>query len=303
MIHQLPSRPAYLRIKVGRKLKDMGAVPIKNAVYVMPAGVGADEAFAKLHKDISRSGGDALVCEARFLKGLTDIAVRALFDSACDADYEKVVRDGRKLLNEGRVTKGNIVRLRRRYDEIARVDFFGAHGRQNADGVFGDLERRLNKHADVQRSRAPTGLTTQGLKNRIWVTRKHIHVDRIASAWLIRRFIDPNAKFRFVNPKTYKVQRDHIRFDMADAEFTHEGTDCTFETLVRRAELTSDPALRAIAEIIHDLDVDEGKFGRPEVAGVGAMISGVCTATANDEDRLRLGGLGLDHFYSYFSKV
>lgn len=302
MIHQLPARPAYLRVKFGRKLRSLGAVSIKNAVHALPLNAEATGTYRELSAEITQGGGEALLCEARLVGGLTDIKVRALFDAARDADYDELVREGRALLEAGQITQIESRRLRRRRDEIVGIDFFAAHGRQAADDVLAEVERLLYRHPDVSRTDAPPKLTRAELKSRVWVTRRHIHVDRIASAWLIRRFIDPTAIFKFVDGKNYKPQPQELRFDMANAEFTHEGNDCTFETLVRRAELGADPALRAIAEIIHDLDVDEGKFGRPETMGLGAMITGICANTSDDEERLSLGAAGLDQFYAYFGK-
>lgn len=303
MIHQLPARPAYLRVKIGRKLQAAGAVAIKNAVHALPLNAASRQVFTALTQDIVQSGGECFVCEARLLDGLTDIDVRALFDAARDADYDALLKDGRGLLGAADISPGDVKRLRQRREEIGAIDFFGAHGRQAADDILEKLARALTRHPDVSRTDAPALLTRAELRARVWVTRRHIHVDRIASAWLIRRFIDAEAVFKFVDGKTYKVRRGELRFDMANAEFTHEGNDCTFETLVRRADLRSDHALCALAEVIHDLDVEEGKFGRPEAAGFGALISGICATTKSDQERLALGSDALDGFYAFFSRT
>ena len=302
MIHQLPAKPAYARIKIGRKLQTLGAVAVKNAVYALPVSAVSTEAYKTLATDITRDGGEALVCEANFIAGLSDVEIRALFDLARDTDYEKLTEEGRALLRTKKVTPGDLRRLQKHRDEIAAIDFFGAHGRQSADNVLADITRRLAQHMDVSRVDTAPKVTPADLKNRVWVTRRHIHVDRIASAWLIRRFIDPTAKLKFDNIKTYKFKRRELRYDMAGAEFTHEGNNCTFETLLERAELSSDPALRAVADIIHDLDIDDGKFARPETAGFGAMIGGVCATSKDDQERLSRGSAGLDQFYAYFTK-
>ncbi len=302
MIHQLPAKPAYVRVKIGRKLRSLGAVSIKNAVHALPLSAEAAQAYTELSAEIIQGGGEVVVCEARLVGGLSDIEARALFDAARDADYEELAQEGRTLLEAGQVTQAESRRLRKRREEIVGIDFFAAHGRQTADDVIAEVERLLYRHPDVSRTDAPPKLTRAELKGRVWVTRRHIHVDRIASAWLIRRFIDPAAIFKFVDGKNYKPQSQELRFDMANAEFTHEDNDCTFETLVRRAELSADPALRAIAEIIHDLDVEEEKFGRPEAAGLGALIAGTCATTSSDDDRLTLGAAALDQFYAYFGK-
>ena len=130
------------------------------------------------------------------------------------------------------------------------------------------------------------------------MTRRGVHVDRIACAWLIRRFIDPKARFKFVDGKSYAPETGELRFDMVDAELTHEGDRCSFEMLLLRAKLEGDTALAAIGEIIHDLDIGNGKFGRPETPGLGAMLSGVCASTDDDLQRIASAGDALDQFLS-----
>jgi hypothetical protein len=136
------------------------------------------------------------------------------------------------------------------------------------------------------------------LRGRTWVTREGVHVDRIASAWLVRRFIDPEARFEFV-PSTGGPRRPgEIRFDMYEAEFTHEGDWCTFEVLLERA-LLDDPALRAIGELVHDIDLKDGKFGREETAGIAGLIGGIVLAHQDDEQRVERGTAMLDDLYQY----
>ena len=134
-----------------------------------------------------------------------------------------------------------------------------------------------------------------------WVTRRGVHVDRIASAWLIRRFIDPEARFKFVADKGYVPEMGEIRFDMFEAEYTHEGDHCTFEVLLARL-CQPEPALQAIAEIVHDIDLKDGKFGREEAAGIKTLIAGIAAATDDDSRRLERGASALDDLYEYFRK-
>ena len=134
-----------------------------------------------------------------------------------------------------------------------------------------------------------------------WATRPGVHVDRAACAWLIRRFIDPDAVIRFVPGKGYLPNPGELRFDMFEGEITHEGDRCSFEVLLGRIGLT-DPALQAIAEIIHDIDLKDAKFGREEVGGLKTLIAGVTMAHAKDEDRLTRGGALFDDLYEYFRK-
>jgi hypothetical protein len=133
------------------------------------------------------------------------------------------------------------------------------------------------------------------------VTRQGVFVDRIACAWLIRRFIDPDATFRFVSAKGYVPAPGELRFDMFDGEFTHEGDRCTFEVLLSRAGL-SDPALTAIGEIVHDIDLKDAKFGREEAGGIARLIEGVCMAAPDDESRIERGRAVFEDLYTVFHK-
>ena len=153
---------------------------------------------------------------------------------------------------------------------------------------------------------APTSARTQSAATlvrpgTVWVTRENVFVDRIASAWLIRRFIDPQATFRFVSARGYRPQTGELRFDMFEAEFTHEGDKCTFEVLLERGAL-KDPALRAIAEIIHDIDLKDDKFGRTEVAGIRTLVEGISVATEDDSERIARGTEVFNSLYDYFKK-
>jgi hypothetical protein len=134
-----------------------------------------------------------------------------------------------------------------------------------------------------------------------WVTREDVHVDRIASAWLVRRFIDPEARFKFVPSRGYVARTGEIRFDMADAEYTHVGDDCTFQTLLRRFGLNQ-RALRTIGEIVHDIDCKDELFGRPETAGVESLIRGLVRSSADDETRLERGAAMLDDLLANYAR-
>ena len=180
-----------------------------------------------------------------------------------------------------------VARLRKRLAEVVSVDFFGAIGRETAEGVIKNLEARLNEGETVtEKATIDSGASTFGtLRNRTWVTRQGVYVDRIASAWLIRRFIDPEAHFKFVSGKGYRPNEGELRFDMFEAEFTHEGDRCTFEVLLTRLDL-NDKALTAIAEIVHDIDLKDTKFGREETGGIAHLITGLCQSSKDDAQRL-----------------
>jgi hypothetical protein len=307
LIHQLPPQPAYLRVKIWRRLQAMGAVALKGAVYVLPLDEQTQEDFQWLVRDIVGSGGEASLCEARFVDGLSDQQMRALFDAARDTDYEAVRKEAAALADELAAqperqaeARKQLARLRRQANQIAALDFFGASGRAAAEATLVALEARLAEPApDTGPEKGMFEEELHALHGRTWVTREGVHVDRIASAWLIRRFIDREANFEFVPGKGRAPGPGEIRFDMYEAEFTHEGDRCTFEVLLDRARL-DEPALQAIGEIVHDIDLKDGKFGREETAGVAGLIGGIVLAHPEDEQRLTRGAAVLDDLYAYF---
>jgi hypothetical protein len=289
----------------------LGAVPVKNAVHVLPATAEAQEDFAWLRREIVEGGGEAMVCEARFVDGLSDREIRELFRQARDADYHMLADEARALAtglealasSEQRAeAHRQLARLRTRLGQIVAIDFFGAGGREVVDGLLGGLEGELGA---AEEALEPPGHAYGRLEDRVWVTRQGVHVDRIASAWLIGRFIDPKARFKFVPPKGYAPRAGELRFDMFEAEFTHQGDRCTFEVLLGEVLAQADapdPALQMIAEIVHDIDLKDGKFGHPETDGIRTMIAALCAAGDDDAERLRRGAALLEDLYGYFRR-
>jgi hypothetical protein len=310
LIHQLPAKPAYLRVKTWRRLQDIGAVAVKNAVHALPMNEETQEDFEWLLREIREGGGEAFVCEARLIDGLSDEEVRALFDRARDADYAELAKEAQAIAKAlRRKARGNtttefraqVARLRKRLAEIAAIDFFGAIGRETTEELLRGLEAQLEKDQPVAAKTKTEPNLVGTLRSRTWVTREGVYADRIASAWLILRFIDPEARFKFVSGKGYRPHEDELRFDMFEAEFTHEGDKCTFEVLMDRAGL-KDPALRAIAEIIHDIDLKDDKFGRAEVAGIRTLIDGIRASTKDDAARIARGTEVLNDLYEFFKR-
>jgi hypothetical protein len=309
LIHQIPPKPDYFRVKIWRRLQRVGAVAIKNSVYVLPKSDQTLEDFQWLLREITEGGGDASLCEASFVEGLSDTQIEALFRSARDADYATITDEARELSkkyhprrageNALSELEADISRLRRRMSEVTAIDFFDSLGRQTAEGLVSSLEARLRPSNAVEGNQSVKGLSEY--RKRVWVTRKGIHIDRMGSAWLIKRFIDPDATFKFVPARGYRPEKGEIRFDMFDAEFTHEGDRCTFEVLVTRLA-PNVGALRAIAEIIHDIDLKDGKFERTEAAGIEALITGICTRSKEDDERLQRGSAVFDDLFVCFSR-
>lgn len=311
LFHQIPPTPAYLRVKVGRRLSRIGAVGLKNTVYVLPRSDAALEDLQWVIREITEGGGEATLCEARFIEGLSDDEMRQRFRDARDEDYGDVADAARKIAQELPRTFGvdegqqarlesDVARLEQRLEEIAAIDYFHAAGREGAVGLVAAL-RDLTSQSQEREPEEGSRMTRSELSGRVWVTRTGVHVDRIASAWLVRRFIDGDARFKFVPAKGYKPERGEVRFDMFDAEFTHEGERCTFEVLVARLSIR-EPGVSAIAEIVHDIDLKESKFNRAETAGVAAAILGLCSMHREDEARLAAGFALFDYLKVHFSK-
>ena len=306
LIHQLPAKPAYQRVKIWRRLQSLGAVAIKNAVHALPAGEQAREDFEWLLREIRDGGGEALICEARLVDGLSDEEVQAMFNAARGADYDALAGEARTLAEalDRADVRSRLARLKASLGQIVANDFFGANGRETVDGIIAGIEAQLGKEDSMVPTEAtapPPGGGLGPLTNRVWVTRQGVYIDRIASAWLIRKFIDPDARFRFVRPKDHVPQEGELRFDMFEAEFTHEGDRCTFEVLLARLNL-NDPALTAIGEIVHDIDLKDGKFGREETGGIAHLVTGLCQASRDDAQRLARGAAVFDDLYEYFRR-
>jgi hypothetical protein len=292
LVHQLPAKPDYLRAKVGRRLARLGAVPLKNSVYVLPNDAERQEDVQWLLREIGDGGGESWLVGARFLGGLDDTRVEELFRAARDEECVPVLAEARALYERGApdadgragfVTE--LARLRKRHEEIAAIDFFGSNRRIELDGLLRALDAMLRPDPPAQ------GATME--RGRTWVTRRGVKIDRIASAWLVRRFIDPDGRFKFVEARGYVPEAGELRFDMFDAEYTHEGDACTFEVLVRRFSVSA-PGVAALAEIVHDIDLKDERYGRPETRGVAAQVEGIAAGTDDDEERLRQGFLLFD---------
>lgn len=299
LIHQVPPKPDYLRVKVRRRLDRLGAVALKNSVYVLPQRDDTLEHFQWLAREIAGEGGEASVCEAAFVEGVRDEDLAAAFRAARDAEYAEIAAAADAL-----DAAGALARLERRMADATALDYFAAPGRATAADRLRAAADRLREGAAVGPDASTSGTWGGGgvLRGRTWVTREGVFVDRIASAWLIRRFIDPDATFRFVPARGYRPAAGELRFDMFEAEYTHEGDRCTFETLLARFDL-DDPALVRLGEIVHDIDLGDAKFGRDEAAGLAALLNGVALSHVDDHDRLAHGGALFESLYQHFRSV
>ncbi|MEA2163110.1 MAG: hypothetical protein QOK37_1237 [Thermoanaerobaculia bacterium] len=292
LIHQLPPEPAYLRVRIARRMQRIGAIAIKNTVYVLPDKRSTREDFEWIVNEIREGGGEANLFEARVVAGLADAEIEQLFNAARNDDYDAVAAS-----DDARELAGDVARLKKRLADIGVIDFFGASQGPAASARVEAMARRLAGEEypmdaiDDVRSYA----------NRIWVTRSGVHVDRMASAWLIRRFIDPNAEIRFVAARNYRPRAGEIRFDMIGGEFTHVGNRCTFEVMASRL-VPRDRALRAIGEVVHDIDLKESAFDRPETAGIALLVAGIAMGHSDDQARIERSAAAFEDLYAYYQR-
>lgn len=312
-IHQLPSHPSNLRVTTWRRLQQIGAIPLKQAVYALPDTPDAREDFEWLKTEVKATGGDANVFAADNVDAWSDDALIEEFRRARQDLYEELGRDVEQALKRSasaRRPKGTRAPALRRLVDIFRerlvaaekIDFFGSAGRDRVLTMLGQLEGRIS---GTGRQPPSSGLGDHSgrktsFQGRLWITRPRPGVDRMASAWLIRLFIDRQAQFGFAADRE-SVPDHGVPFDMFGVEFSHQGDGCTFETLCSVFGIAG-PALSRIAAIVHDLDLKDGRFGAPECSTVGTMIEGLQLAYQNDEALLEQGMTLFDSLYRSFEQ-
>jgi hypothetical protein len=290
-------------MRIWRKIAKAGAVQLKGAVYILPANDENRELFQWIIGEVKSLGGDGSFVQTARIETLTDAEVRELFRVQRTAEYrdlarsldsvERKVQSGRKGAVAGirDSAAGILAGLRKTYDEVRSRDFFDA-------SLGRDLEKRIRaiesalKDVKEAGSDKPSPLARKDLKayqQRVWVTRKRPFIDRMASAWLIRRFVDPEGTFRFIDEKDRgKLAEGEVPFDMQGGEFTHHGDLCTFEVLVRSFGI-KDKAVRKIAEIVHDLDLKDDKYGNAAGSGIEEVLTGIRKTVKDDADMLEKG--------------
>jgi len=317
LIHQLPPRPTNLRVRIWRKLQKLGAVAIKNSVYVLPANDKTNEDFQWLKQEIESAGGEAAVFKAGSVEGATDEEIIATFRNSRDAEFSALTAEfdgltGRireqsraKHLSPARLA-AHETELDRLHVELQRVitnDFFEAKGRGAAMSAYERCQKAIRTSQapakkSMSRTRMSGVLSTADFQSRRWVTRRNLHIDRLASAWLISQFIDKRPRFYFVADN--ETLKGTIPFDMFGAEFTHQGDDCTFETLLKRFGLMDIQGLRDLAEIVHDVDLKDDKFNRLEAAGLNAIINGLSASLRDDRKLLQQSNAIFDGLFALF---
>ena len=293
LIHQIPAAPAYLRIKVGRRLARVGAVALKGSVYALPTTDTSREDFSWIRREIVDGGGEAVLLSATTVEGLSDEELERMFRDARTKDYAELALELATIAEAARSDKSRerqtalteLGRLELRFRDIQRVDFFRVGAGPELSGQIEQLRHALEQRGPLPDAPVRKDLRIADFQGRTWITRTGIKVDRMACAWLIRRCIDKKPKLRFVDPAKYVPKKGDLRFDMAVGEFTHEGDLCSFEVLCQRFGIRT-AAIARLGEVIHDLDIKDGRYAHPETEGVRRMLDGIVGQHARDEARL-----------------
>ena len=299
----LPQQPSSLRVRVWRKFRALGAVALKKSVYILPFTPENFEQFQWLSQEVQKDRGDATLLKVDQIENMRPAEIVRRFQDARDHDYRALAARYQKLARGldrgGRGARAarrdeELVRLAREVERAREIDFFEAPGYQEVRRLRETIEMRLHPQGATA-AEASDEIAPETLRGRRWVTRPRPHIDRIGSAWLIRRFVDPAAQFLFARPEEFPP--DAIPFDALGAPFGHQGEDCTFETLVKRCRLR-DRRLARLAEIVHEVDLRDQKFRREEARGIDLALRGLLAVVKDDHEVLAYGLTLFDGLYA-----
>ncbi|MBI3878563.1 MAG: chromate resistance protein [Verrucomicrobia bacterium] len=295
LLYGLPTKHSTQRVSLWRKLRKFGALQLKTSAYVLPDQPAHFERFQWLAKQVRDDGGDATLIRVTEIEGLSNEQLAQMFNDARARDFAELGRAVAAFLKRKRGKRADtsgdaLEKLQQRFREIREIDYFDSPAAH-------DAQMLLNRAAGSQPAGAPSGpkLDAKKFAGKAWLTRPRPEIDRVGSAWLIRKFIDPKA--RFVFGASPAVHREAIPYDMHDVEFTHQGEDCTFETLLRRFGLR-DRAAQQMGEMIHDADLEDGKFQRPEAFGLDRVFKGWARLGLADAEILAKGFECFDALYA-----
>jgi hypothetical protein len=297
-VHLLPPTPTALRVKTWRRLQQLGAIPVKQSVYVLPDSADTREDFEWLKAEIEGSGGEASVFAASSIDTWSDDELVESFRKSTHAAYLELTEEIRKSQQgiEAKAKKKGgrapaVGRLfdgfRERFAALERTDFFGSTGRDRVAAALEQFEKRVTRPSGKAETMPAAKKKTTDFRKRTWVTRPRPGVDRLSSAWLIRRFIDADAKFGFVADRM-AAPKNAIPFDMFGVEFSHVGDHCTFEMLIDTFGIRG-AAVSRIASLVHDLDLKDNKFNAPDAPTVSVMIDGLQAMHSDDHALLEAG--------------
>lgn len=295
LLYSLPAKNGAARVSLWRKLQKSGALPFKTSAYLLPDAPAHLERFQWFVQQIRDAGGEAILVRGAEIEGRSHAELVQLFHDARAEDYRTLVAEMSAAFKVARRKRPEnfaeqVERFRKAIDDVARIDHFGSPLAENARMMLQKLER-------LGAGRAPAAplLRKADFQGKTWLTRPGPHIDRVGSAWLIKNFIDPRAKFVFA--ASPRLHPGALPFDMLDVEFTHHGDDCTFETLLKRFAL-EDRALTRLGQMVHNADLHDGKFAATEGEGIDRMLRGLVRQGWSDERVLAHGFVSFDALYA-----
>jgi hypothetical protein len=294
-LYALPSGHGSMRVGLWRNLRKIGALPLKTSAYLLPDSPSLYERFQWLAQQLRDGGGEATLIRTADIEGLTPKEIHALFNEARAEDYAELNRDLTALLRANRRRVADdfaaaVEKLRLRFAEIQKVDYFDAPAKHDLLVLW----QKVDRLSEPKRKAVPRARRAD-FQGRTWLTRPRPEVDRVASAWLIQRFIDPKAEFVFAaKPEGFP---NAVPYDMLDADFSHHGDDCTFETLLKRFDL-DDKALQQIAGMVHQADLQDGKFAAVEGEGLHRVLKGLAKLGWTDKKILHYGFVSFDALHA-----
>src|SRR5260221_7693126 len=284
LVFTLPTAKASERVGVWRKLQRYGVVALPASGYVLPNNSMNQEQCEWLARSIRSSKGRAAVAQVCSFGELRDEQIEQMFNEARTREYQVLEKEFKKLSKVPTRDKqeSSILRLKKRLQQIVEIDFFGSPIRARIE----EAVRQLESDDEPEKGK-PGKKNPKDYVGRTWITRPHPGIDRVASAWLILRHIDSQAKFIF--DKEPRKHPDAIPFDMFNVGgFGHVGNDCTFETLVKSFGV-KDSRLKLVAQAIHDADFADEHFGRTEALGIDRILDGWNKQGMVNEEVLRRG--------------
>jgi hypothetical protein len=286
LLYALPKGKAPERVALWRRLRQYGCLTLNTSAYILPDRPSCQERFEWLAKQILDAGGEATVSKVLMIEGLRDEEIQKRFNAERNAEYIELLKEAtalRKRKEPPSTLSRKFERLRRLANETREIDYFGASKGRDLDEVLRQLEQEVK--GKPQKYSAPA-LEPKDYLKRVWITRPNPEIDRCGSAWLIRKFIDPKATFRFAAQAPERSNA--VSFDMLEADFTHQGDSCTFETLCLQFAI-NDPIVLQIAEMVHDADLEDDKFDQKEGIGIDLMLKGFAQMGKSSDEILNAG--------------
>lgn len=312
LVHQVQTKNSKERVKVWRLTRKVGAVLYRNSVYVLPYSEERKEDFHWLCQQIKDSKGDASVFVTESDNKNENDGLIKIFNAERSKDYEQIIRklkEVSKAFSDKNFRKNlddNIKKISKQlnqitgeFNDLLKIDFFNSPLGNDVKKTIREIKQKLLSIVGNSDSKEiKLSYSIQNYQHKVWATRAHIHIDRVASAWLIKRFIDADAEFVFIENNIFP--EDVIQFDTFGAEFGHHGDNCSFETLLKVFRIR-DKALQQIAEIVHDVDLKDNKFHRDEAPGIDKTIRSITNFLNDDEKTLSYCSTLFDSFYNSFN--